>query len=457
MQWSNLLASRPPVPSTRTPGFRLTVVTVISGMTISGDLLFMLHIPYGHQNSPIYAKFHPSVLLAAVALYQFVRQRGISRPGLSDQGARFFVISATALALSLAPYLVFQGLSGTATAISTFFPALASSLIVQNSSERERKILITTVVIMALFNAAICILENIFEYQLIPPYYGDVLEQPAPGEFRGYALYDHPLDGAMMTMIGMFAIFASQKSVLWTRLGFILLLCGLVAFGGRTALVSTAVILTGYGLKYLLRELRAGQVTVQKLFNIMATAIVIPATVVSIFLFTGIGQRISHRFYFDDSSQARAVEFQLLPMLSTHDWIFGMSFDRLSILMWQIGLDVPFSDVENFLLAELLELGAIGFALWLVGFLAAVIWGYRRANPWGKVMLISVLLVASTSNSIARKSNLLNVLLPTVMCTAVARRTEPMTAAVAISPTSRVGWKTPVPANNWQLRSPGNR
>jgi hypothetical protein len=144
-------------------------------------------------------------------------------------------------------------------------------------------------------------------------------------------------------------------------------------------------------------------------------------------------------------------------MLSTHDWIFGMSFDRLSILMWQIGLDVPFSDVENFLLAELLELGAIGFALWLVGFLAAVIWGYRRANPWGKVMLISVLLVASTSNSIARKSNLLNVLLPTVMCTAVARRTEPMTAAVAISPTSRVGWKTPVPANNWQLRSPGNR
>jgi hypothetical protein len=71
-----------------------------------------------------------------------------------------------------------------------------------------------------------------------------------------------------------------------------------------------------------------------------------------------------------------------------------------------------------------LDLGLLGFAIFLPALVIFLAAEWRRATPAGRIMLLALLVVASTSNSLARKSSLLTVAI-------AAAAAMPRTAATA--------------------------
>lgn len=463
MQWNETSVSQAvPEKAPWTPGCKAVFLGLTAGMTVSGQVLYNLGLHTGDPSAPIYSRFHPALILATIGAVQFFRRRGIGVPSLSGQGARYFLFAMGMLLVSLAFSCSYQGISGSAATVNSFVPAMLMGFVLQNSKDDEREAFVLLVMYLVTGNAAMCVVENIFEYQIIPVHFGDTLAVAEAGEFRGFALYDHPLDGAMMTMIGIFVTLATQRDCLRTRVCMGIMLCGLIAFGGRTALFVTTPILIFASIGFGVREVLLKPAKVQTVLQVSVAALVIPAGLLSVFFFTNIGQRILNRLYFDDSSEARLAIFRFLPQMTSHDVFYGIPFDRLAKMVWQVGLDIPFGDIENFWILELVNMGAIAYVFWLLSFGAILLWGYRTANGWGKVLLLSVVLVASSSNSIARKSNVLNALFPTVIATMVGKRRiqdaiEPtLGSPFGRPPEMRIAWGAGHSSRNWGIRNQGS-
>jgi hypothetical protein len=70
----------------------------------------------------------------------------------------------------------------------------------------------------------------------------------------------------------------------------------------------------------------------------------------------------------------------------------------------------PFSDVENPWLLAFLNLGLVGFLLYIMGFAALLLTLWRDTDFYGKILLCDVMFVSSSSNSLGRKSNILFIL-----------------------------------------------
>jgi hypothetical protein len=77
----------------------------------------------------------------------------------------------------------------------------------------------------------------------------------------------------------------------------------------------------------------------------------------------------------------------------------------LDVLKYQIGLGSETTDIENFWLLMFLNLGIIGFVVFLIALgLFIVHLGRVTDPPLGWIFLIGAIIVDSTSNSLGRKS-----------------------------------------------------
>jgi hypothetical protein len=117
--------------------------------------------------------------------------------------------------------------------------------------------------------------------------------------------------------------------------------------------------------------------------------------------------------------------------------VLGASIERVRDIIFQIGLRMPFNDIENFWLVMLINLGILGFVFYLIGFVP-LLWHLWKRNTYvPKIMLVCIILVASTSNSLGRKCNILTVAVPAIVATtAFARRRK--TVPVALDPRAHV-------------------
>jgi hypothetical protein len=107
----------------------------------------------------------------------------------------------------------------------------------------------------------------------------------------------------------------------------------------------------------------------------------------------------------DESADVRNLQWLVLNHLNMHDVLFGVPPDRLDILKYQIGLGADTTDIENFWLLMFLNLGAIGFVVFLIALgLFIMHLGRTTAHPLGWILLFSAILIDSSSNSLGRKS-----------------------------------------------------
>jgi hypothetical protein len=224
-------------------------------------------------------------------------------------------------------------------------------------------------------------------------------------DFRGAALYPHPLTGALITSLAIFLLLGMRGGWLTKAALFTVFVVGLLSFGGRAALATTMVLLIAGTLVALVRGLLYRKISGGLIAALLAGLVLLLPLLIVLTTGTSIGDRILSHLYADDSVDVRSIQWLILGRLNLHDVLFGVTPDRLGMLKYQIGLAAVDTDIENFWLLMFLDLGIIGFVVWLVAlglFLAHH--GRRTGSAYGWLILLAFMIIDSTANSLGRKT-----------------------------------------------------
>ncbi len=111
-------------------------------------------------------------------------------------------------------------------------------------------------------------------------------------------------------------------------------------------------------------------------------------------------------------------------MMSPQEWWLGVSLNRESEIAYLLSHGLG-ADIENPWILMFMFLGAIGFAVWLIG-LAIFVARLVRGVPLAYVLaVVSYYVVGSTSNSFGRKDSIYCIMVGAVICGTAQLRKAP--------------------------------
>jgi hypothetical protein len=387
----------------RNLAFTVGFIAVILTFALPSNLLVNLGLYSETPGGNPLTKFHPAtytaILAAWLALYGGRHSGGMTglfrdRPALAW--------SIVLILVSIVCSAINFGVSGTAFYVETYLAAALLLIALETGTERQLRILGYTILVFALVNVAISLIEGRAETHLIPPTRG--LDDKDIEEFRGAGLYAHPLTAALVTSMVLLLALGMRLRPWVSAAVFGILFIGLLSFGGRSALATTVLLIAAAALFQLSAGLVTRRLSVGFLTAFIAGSLLLPLLFVVLTTTTDVGQRIMTHLYLDDSAEVRVIQWRILDHLNLHDVLFGISLDRLAFLKVQIGLSKAGADIENFWLLMFLNLGVVGFPF-LAGalFLLLLHQAQLTNTPIGYMIVIATLLICSTSNSIGHK------------------------------------------------------
>jgi len=308
----------------------------------------------------------------------------------------------------------FTGPGNVIVLIDTFLPAGMLAMALSEMTQQQTRMLKSLVQSLLVLNSLVALLEVVSQSHLVPiPSQGNDFIN----EFRPTGLYDHALTGAAATMLGLWLLADCTTPNLkrWLYLG--LAIAALLAFGERSPLGVTLLVIALYSLqrcgnKMLIRNVRL----VDAVWCIAAPLLVLVLLTGS--LNGGVGTRLAAHLYWDRSAQVRLSQFEILASLRPQELFFGCSRTDLLALIEPLRLSTHVAVIENFWLVNFVTLGIVAFPVFVMGFLALLHWLWQMNKAPGRIMIITFVCVASSSNSLGRKSTLLVAL---VACSLAAR------------------------------------
>ncbi len=397
--------------------FGLVACGLTLTLTVSANLLFVFGVDYAHPGGNPLVKLHPATWMIAGALLCLARAGCDFRADLSL--VAFLALMTGTMLFSVASV----GVSGATVYVESYLSAGMLALAMRQFGGAKNWALGLLVVGLLGLNAALALAETAGQFHLVPVYLEETALVDAPGEFRASALFDHPLTGAMLTMTGLLTL-ATPVGRGFGPAGRItlalLFALALLAFGGRAALGVTLLIGTARFVYSIGRDLYARRMTAARalgrLGTVVASCIALPLVAAS-----GIGGRIADKLYLDASAQSRGAEWLVLGLLDTRAWLLGSPIAETPSLIYRIGLETALTDIENFWLLAFVNLGVVGFLPFMAAIFCLIGHLWRVAAPFGRVAVAALLVTASSSNSLGRKSNVLLVLVACVEAGAVTR------------------------------------
>jgi hypothetical protein len=406
-------------------------------MLVSANLLYALGINYTAPGGSPFGKLHPGTYLVILAFALVLWQRHAPLATLREYWHRESAVMCFMLSLLWCVLLasIANGPSGTAVYIESFAPAAMLLLILGGAPQVTLRRLGYAMLALFALNVVIALTETTLHQRLMPLYLGgDTQLKEFKVDFRGSGLWDHPLTGASMTMMAMVLMLATPMALAWRAALALLFLAGLISFGGRTALALTILTLAGYGCVWFGRQVVSRRLRPWHLAGVLVTLIVVPLFLWAVATQTSAGERLITHLYWDESAQNRTVQFQILANMTPRELFFGTSFERIVQAVYQIGLRMPLDDIEDFWLVIMVQVGIFGFIGFMIGFLVFVARVWNISSTPGRVILVLLLLIASTSNSLGRKSNLLTIAVAAILVANSFRRQMPQVAPSASVP-----------------------
>ena len=375
------------------------VMAIVLQFTVTNNLLNAAGIGLA-------MKVHPSsVIVALCVAYATLRHGAMFRQQFRQTpGLLMFVITIPVLGL----YSVsLNGYSGSAVFIETFWSAGLLALLLEPASDTQKRMLARLIMAVCALNVLVGLYESLTHSNWFPMVYDpDVKVLEDEVDFRANAFYPHPLTASLVTSMALFMLYNMRLRIIVAAPVFSLMLIGLLAFGGRTALAVTVMMSALLVLYRLLAGIVRRSLGWNFLLTIACAAVLIPVLITFIVTQTTIADRIIDTLYYDDSAAVRVTQWTALNYLSLKNWLFGMSAADLLAVKYQIGLGGADTDIENFWLLLFLNLGGIGFLLFILafaGFLIHLARYSRSLNGW--LLMISALIIDSGSNSLGVKSN----------------------------------------------------
>jgi hypothetical protein len=381
------------------------LLTILVDFTVSANLLALIGSQYTGEGGTIFEKVHPGsylgVLTGLITLTNLAFSRSVAtRKSFGLNLMFFYLIGLLFCTLFTA---VFAGLANVIVCLDTFLPAGLLGIALSSASPADsRRIRNLTQFLLAL-NALIAVYEFIVHVNLIPL---TTITQASDTEFRSTGLYDHPLTGSAITMVGLWLTPSFTEKTLFSIAYVVLLVAALLAFGERTTVILSIVFgAAGWSIiacrKVIARHIDIKSTMIIAHLSLIGLALIIPV------ISAGISLRFLDHLYWDGSAQVRLSEFKIFDFLTSEQALFGCPRQELLSLIEELRLSYGVGVIENFWLMMFIMLGAICFPFFVLSIFFFLKYLWTMTNGKGHAMILIFMIAASCSNSLGHKSTLL--------------------------------------------------
>lgn len=381
--------------------FVFAAFAVMATLTISPAMLTHWKIQYATSGGTFLEKLHPATYLTCIALAFGILRFGNPFEGLVNAfaGSKTTLLYLICWVLLLVQTLMlerpFTGI------VDTFLLPLLLAVVLWQLSPLQRGLLAPVVHGLILLNVVIGYYEYFSGHRIIPLTLGNVL---VVGEWRSAALLGHPLvaSGVVAAYVLILSLNPRTCPSPLLRIPLIAICLGsLMAFGGRTALVTTlGIIAIAVGARAfgLMRGARIPVTTLIASILVMFAGLAIVFAALNLGLF----DKMLLRFSSDKGSTlARYATWQFLSYFDWWEILFGPSITRANALQNQLGLDYG---IENFWIASVVQFGLLHTLLMtaaLGGFITKVL---RQSAPAAIALVVLMTVIAASSVSFSSKN-----------------------------------------------------
>ena len=398
----------PMAPAERWPtSVRLAAVAIALHFFVSSSLLFICGIQYDVPGGNPVVKFHPASYLIVVAAAYALKERRARRSAVetlvSEAPAELCFILAMIGCSVFAEVSI--GTRGAAVFIENFVSAGLLAYVLGAAPASSRAGVGRLMLWLCLVNVVVAVGETLTHSHVVPLYLGENAYIEQADDFRGIAGYDHPLTGAIITMMALLSLPRIKLSPLVAAASFGVLAVGLLAFGGRTALAVSIVAASFLAVRGIVLGLARRQLALSLVASVLVGVLVLPLLGYGVLNYTPVGTRVATHLFVDESAETRSVQWRVLDKLSLKNELFGVPEDDIPFLIKSVDYDEQLEAIENPWLLIFLKLGAVGSAIFLAGLVPLLLQFWSRLGLEGRLVLIAGLAVMSSSNSVGVKSN----------------------------------------------------
>lgn len=378
-----------------------TALAIIATLTISSAMLTHWKIQYVTAGGSFYEKLHPATYFTVLALGLILFRTGnpvreLVRIVIGSPTTLFYLICW----LMLLAQVILLKRPFTAV-VDTFLLPLLLAIVIWETSTSSRRLLAWLLHALILLNVMIGYYEFLAGHRIIPLTLGNIL---VVGEWRSAALLGHPLTASGLIAGYVLALLLKpslcpQPIVRVPLIAFCL--GSLMAFGGRTALVTTLLIFALSASLMVLRMLRGERFPLIGLVVAIAVIFLGIATVFAM-LNLGLFDKMLLRFSSDKGSAlARVATINLLSHFDWNEIIFGPSVARANALQSQLGLDYG---IENFWVSCIVQFGLIHTALITTALVVLFARIYATSNRAVIAQMVLITVIAASSVSFSSKN-----------------------------------------------------
>jgi hypothetical protein len=382
-------------------------------LTTSSNLLSALGSHYVADGGWLVEKLHPGSYLAAAAMAARLT-RGF-RP-LRNTWSLIWDEPDLAVFLAVIVFCMtyataITGAGNVIALMDSFLPAGMIGVALTGMTKVDAAWIKNLLRLLLLLNGCLALCEATAGNHLVPI---DPGLHERDLDFRPTALYDHALTGSTATLLGLFLLPDPERRPMAAYAYGACMFAALLVFGGRVALLLAPLFMSCWYLSYLGQRVAWRRLAPSHLAPVFI-AVAAGGAVVCGVMESGLGERLVAHLYWDPSARARLDQFQILAWLDGPQILFGSSRTDTLALIEPLRLEYGIDVLENFWLLMFVSLGALCFPVFVVGMLALVRSLWRHSDMPGRMMVTALLLAASASNSLGRKSTLLVLLVACVM------------------------------------------
>jgi hypothetical protein len=394
----------------RRAAFAIALLAVMLKFAISANLLEAIGIDYAGPGGNPLIKLHPGtylVMIAAFMVLVLAPPPGSGLPRLfrvTPALGAFIMLTLVCAAYSIAN----AGFSGATIYVESYLSAGMLAVALEGGTDRQKRALAWWILGLCVVSIAISIGEAATGRHLIPLHSGDATAAQLTmnaEDFRATGLFADPVTAALTTSMATFLLLRMRMNGFLRVALFITFLIGLLSFGGRAGLGLALVMLTLVAAATLLRGIVTRNLGIGFVGTIAAAVVILPSLMLFGVTGTDIGEPILRHLYLDESTGVHGLQWLVLGHLDLHGAMFGVPLDRLDDWKYQFGLATDITGIENYWLLMFLNLGAIGFVVFLSALgLFLMHLGRTTGHPLGWMLLIASIAVETTSDAVGSKS-----------------------------------------------------
>jgi hypothetical protein len=379
----------------------LMLLAVIATFTISPAILTVLKVHYQTTGGNFYEKLHPMTYFAFLAFGLLLIRTGdpIGEINRIFSEAKLVLVYLFCWLCLLVQMVVLE--RPFTVIVDTFLLPVVLCLVIWRLSPSQRKPLVWGLHFTILLNVVLGYYEYFSGHRLIPLTLGDVV---VLGEWRSSALLGHPLTAS--GIVGGYILALILRPALCPnvtlRLPLIAFCLGsLMAFGGRTALVTVLFVIGCIVALEIFRILRGGRTSLPVVI-VAICLLFIGAACIFAALDLGIFDKMLLRFSSDKGSTlARYATFDLLSHFDWRELVLGPSPVRANALQTQYGLNYG---IEDFWISCIVQFGVIHTILLTIGLLGLFAEILQRSSNAAWAIVLLVLVIAASSVSFSSKN-----------------------------------------------------